>query len=183
MDLTIIGFIIAVVGIVLQVADAFPEHRETRKAVVLLALGVFIGIVASALLGAKYQITGDVDRRFVLLYVLAGLGGLFALTAVMIPDEKRRDVASSTAGVFAALFLVSGFAISLGTISRPDQYSTDEILLLANSAEQRGQYETAIDRLEQLRGRLNAQAAQDVIQKRIDRLQAAQSGIGLVAPK
>lgn len=183
MDLTIGGFIIAVVGIVLQVADAFPEHRETRKAVVLLALGVFMGIAASALAGAKYEITGDVDRRFILLYILAGVGGLFALIAVMIADEKRRDVASSTAGVFAALFVVSGIAISLGTISRPDQYSADEILLLANSAEQRGQYETAIDRLEEFRSRLKAQAAQEQITKRIDRLQAAQSGVGISGPK
>lgn len=176
MDLTVIGFIIAVVGIALQVADAFPEHRETRKAVVLLAIGTFIGIAASALLGAKYNITGDVDRRFALLYGLAGGAGVFALLGVFIGDEKRRDAASIASLIFVGLFLVTGMVVGAGTIEPSPQYSTDEILVLADTAEQRGQFETAIDRLEELKDRLRSKPAADEVQKRIDRLEAARSG-------
>lgn len=183
MDLTVVGFIIAVVGIVLQVADAFPEHRETRKVIVVLSMGVFIGILASAVLGATYNVTGDVDRRFALLYGLAGAGCLFTLVAILVGDDDRRQVALLGAGAAAILFCLSGLGIGLSSAKGVYNYSADEILLLANDAERRGQYETAIDRLRELKSRLNAQAAQDNVQKRIDRLEAAQSGVGIVRPR
>ncbi len=34
--------------LVLQLKDAFPEHREVRKTVFLIVLGVFIGTIISA---------------------------------------------------------------------------------------------------------------------------------------
>jgi len=183
MDLTVVGFIIAVVGIVLQVADAFPEHRETRKVIVVLAMGVFVGIVASALLGAKYQITGNVDRQFALLYGLAGAGCVFGLIAILVGEDKRRQVAVAGAAAAAVLFCLAGFFVAVGSSKDVYNYSADEVLLLANDAERRGQYETAIDRFQELKGRLNAQGARDSIQKRIDRLQAAQAGVNVAPPK
>lgn len=176
MDLTIAGFVIAVVGIMLQLADAFPEHRETRKVIVVMTIGIFIGILASSLLGAKYDVTGDVDRRFALLYGLGGIAALFGLIAVMVGDEKRRDVSLVLAGSTGTIFLIAGAAVAIG--SSPNAggaYSADEILLLANAAEQRGQYETALERLAELEVRLEAEGAQEAIRQRINRVQAAQS--------
>jgi len=67
MTVEIIGLIIAVVGIVLQLSDAFPEHRETRKVIVFLAIGVFLGMLASASAGANYNVAGNVDAGWALL--------------------------------------------------------------------------------------------------------------------
>ena len=174
MDLTVVGFVIAVVGIVLQLSDAFPAHREIRQAIVLLSLGVFVGIAASAALGAKYEITGNVDRRFALLYGLAAVAALFGIIAVLVADEKRREVALVIAGCAGGIFLLSGFAVGLGASTSHSRYSTDEILLLANEAERKGQYDTALDRLKELQLMVEATSSQEAIQRRIDRIQAAQ---------
>ncbi len=182
MDLTIIGFVIAVVGIVLQLSDAFPEHRETRKVIVLLSLGVFVGIGASALLGAKYDIQGNVDAKFALLYGLAGLAALFGVLAVIVGDEKRREAAIALALATGTVFLFSGLAIGMGSIGPHPVYSTDEIMLLAKSAEARGQYETAIDRLEEVLSRVNEDSAKQGLAERIKRLQIAQAA-GPLPPK
>ena len=176
MDLAIIGFIIAVVGLILQLADAFPEHRETRKVVVLIAVGLFLGICASAILGAKYSITGDVDRRFVLLYSLAAIGGLFGILAYFTSDENRRNVALSFAVGTGFIFCLSGFAIGMGAMEREEQYSTDELLILADFAQQHHQYEIAIDRLKQLDRRIANQATSEKIKNRISKIEATQAG-------
>lgn len=176
MDLTIISLVIAVVGIVLQLADAFPEHRETRKVIVLLSLGIFIGVAISATLGATYNITGNVERRFALLFGLVGMGGMFGLVAVFSDDENRQQAAATMALGATVIFLVVGLFVALGSVDRDPVYSTDEILLLANSAEKSGQYQTAIDRLEELQQRLDSTEARNAVGARIDKLQAAQAG-------
>lgn len=176
LNLTLVAFVIAVVGIVLQLADAFPEHRETRKVIVYLSLGVFVGVAVSALLGATYNVTGDVDRRFALLYGLAAIGGVFGLLAVFSQSDQRQQMAAGMAFASAGLFLVTGFAVALGSGDRVPRYSTDEILLLADSAEQAGQFQTAIDRLQELEARLDSAEAQTKVQRRIDRLQGMQAG-------
>ncbi len=184
MDLTIAGFAIAVVGIVLQLADAFPEHRETRKVIVVMAIGIFLGILASSMLGARYNVTGNVDRRFALLYALLGISFFFGIVAVIVSDEKRREASLILGGISGAAFLIAGFAVAVG--SSPNvgsRYSTDEILLLANAAERRGQYETALDRLAELESRMPTSGARAAIKQRIERVQAAQSRAATREPR
>lgn len=174
MDLTVIGFIIAVVGIVLQLSDAFPDHPEVRKALVYLAIGVFLGIVASAALGARYEITGNVDRRFALLFSLAGMAAVFGTLATFMKDEPRRKVAILMTAIFGAGFVMTGFVVMAGSSPGASRYSSDEILLLANSAEQKGQYETAIERLGEFKQGLPDEKAQQLVEERIDALRRKQ---------
>lgn len=176
MDLTVIGFVIAVVGIVLQLFDAFPGHRETRKVIVFMSIGLFLGILASAALGAEYNITGNVDRRFILLYGLAGGAAAFGLLAVFVTEEARRDAAGIAALGFGGAFIATGFVVAMGSAEREPRYSSDEILMLADAAEQAGQYETAIDRLEELDGRLSNVEASERIRSRIQKIRNWQAG-------
>ncbi|PQM26636.1 hypothetical protein CVO77_16640 [Sphingopyxis lindanitolerans] len=176
MDLTAIGFIIAVVGITLQLSDAFPEHRETRKVIVFMSIGLFLGILASAALGAKYNVTGNIDRRFALLFALAGLGALFGLIAVVVTEEERRIAAGAVAFCFGGAFLATGLFVAAGSADPHYSYSTDEVLMLANAAEQAGQYEIAIDRLEELDRRLTSADASERLQKRVQKIRDLQAG-------
>jgi hypothetical protein len=176
MDLTIIGFIIAVVGIILQLADAFPAHRETRQVIVILSIGVFLGMAASAALGARYVITGDVDRRFALLYALAGGAAFFCFLTVIVSDEERRIASGTAALAFGGAFLVSGFFVAMGSIERAKIYSADEILLLAATAEEKGQYEVALERYDELQSRLHDDKGIERIERRIERIRELQAG-------
>ena len=76
-------------------------------------------------------------------------------------------------------FLLTGFVVAMGSAHNASAYSSDEILLLANAAEQRGQYETAIERLQELEGRIDAPAEHAAIAKRIAALRGAQTGAAL----
>lgn len=148
-----------------------------------LAIGLFLGIAASSLLGADYQIKGNVDRRFVLLFALVGLGALFGTVAIAVGDPQRREVALILAGCCGLAFTATGFMVALGSmggdgpVRRVFSYSTDEVLLLANAAERNGQYEMAIQRLEELQERLDGAAARKQLQERIKRLQSLQGGL------
>ena len=44
---TIVAGIAGILGLILTLSDAFPEHREIRKTVFLLVLGVFVGALVS----------------------------------------------------------------------------------------------------------------------------------------
>ena len=128
------------------------------------------------MLGARYYVTGNVDRRFILLYGLVGIEALFGLLAYFTADKYRREVALSLAAATGIIFCISGLAIGLGSAERLEQYSTDEILVLADFAERNGQYETATDRLEELNRRVKNTTARESIKKRINRLEALQAG-------
>ena len=72
---TIITGIAGLLGVLLQFKDAFPEHRETRKAIVLLLLGVFVGSMVATLLNSQFSVTVPLSP-FGLLIAVVGVGGL-----------------------------------------------------------------------------------------------------------
>lgn len=176
MNIEIVGLAIAVLGIILQLADAFPEHRETRKVIVVLAIGVALGMVASASAGATYNVTGNVDAKWALLFGLVALVSLFGLLAIFANSEAGQQIAAFGACGVGVLFVLTGIAIGLGSQREVYTYSTDEVLQLASSAEQRGQYELAITRLEEARDRVEGAPARYALQQRIAKLRAVQSG-------
>jgi MFS family permease len=165
----------AAIALALQVADAFPEHREVRKTIVILSVGIFIGAASSALLAARYEITGNVDARFVLLFSLVVLLLVFALLAVLLTDAKKRESAGVVAWVLTGLFCLTGLAIGLGSLEREPSVSTDELLALARDAEGRGDFERAIDLSRRAKERV-PDALRGEVEKRISELERRQIG-------
>ena len=177
MDLAIPSFLIAIVGIVLQLADAFPEHREARKTIVTMSFGFFAGALANGLSGANYQIKGDLDARYALLFSLIALFVIFALLSAFFTEDKRRESAGNAAWAMFGLFLVTGFVLSIGyiwsTSERSPSLSTDELMVLARNAEARGEFERAINYTQQIKIRLPS-SADGEIDNRIEALEKKQ---------
>lgn len=174
MDLAIIGFIIAVVGIVLQISDAFPEHRETRKTVVFVSVGVFLGILASAAAGAEYQITGNIDRRYAILFAILICALICVSLAVVVKDIGRQTVAASCAAGFMVILFFGGLAVAVGEAGPNYQYTIDEISMLADRAQNMGDYDTALDRLDELDARIRSNEGNEKIRKRVEQIRALQ---------
>lgn len=144
MDLAIPSFAIAIIGIALQLADAFPQHRQARQTIVVMAIGVFIGAALSGLLGAKYELTGNVDGRYVVLFALIGGAIAFGLFAVLLGQKEKREIAGAIAACFGLAFLLAGFVIAAGSARGPSlDLSTDDWRVLAQAADRRGDYEAA----------------------------------------
>jgi hypothetical protein len=170
----LVSFIIAVIGIILQLVDAFPDHRETRKAVVVMALGVFVGVGISTLLNTKFSVTGNFDARYGLLYGIAAITTLFGLLAALLGNSEKRDIAGVAAGVGVLLFVASGLAVGISWTERVPYLSKDELIALASHAERQGAYEKAIERLMELDAVTREQATSDRIKAKIDSLRKLQ---------
>lgn len=176
MDLTIFGTIIAVVGLTLQFTDAFAQHPEMKKAIVFLSFGMFLGIAASAALGARYHITGNVDRSYLLLFSIVGCALFCAVLAYITNDENRRAVAGIAALCFGAAFLLTGIAYGFAGRDPTPSYSFEEVAALAERAERIGDYETALQRLRELEDRVETDQARDAISQRVASVQSKQIG-------
>lgn len=164
----------AVVGLVLQFADAFPEHREERKTVVIISLGVFLGVAASTFSKAQYNITGNVDARYLLLFALVAATAAFALLAALAGTEAKRDTAGVAAMGFGGVFLISGMAIGIGSVERDPYLSVDETLLLATASEQQQDFDRATDLLKTLYARLDGER-EATLTKRIEQIELKQA--------
>lgn len=149
--LAIASFVIAILGIAMQIFGAFPEHKEARNTVVTLSIGVFIGAALSMALQTRYQLTGNFNSSYALLFFLAAGALVFFGFATLLDDREKRDAATWPAGIFTGVFLLTGLVIGLGSIERAPSLTKDEIIILVNAAENRGDFETAIGHLEQLR--------------------------------
>ncbi|HEX8419453.1 MAG TPA: hypothetical protein VF638_05510 [Sphingomonas sp.] len=175
---TIVSVIIAIVGIVLQLIDAFPTHREARRSVATVAVGIFLGVAASSFSRAQYNISGNIDRQFVLLFALLAVTVVFGLLAALLGDPKRRDAAGMIGLCFGLVFLAAGAMVAAGASPAQDQpkFSTDELLLVAGRAEQQGKPDVAIAHLERLATQLASSEARAQVRQRIRKLEQAQAG-------
>lgn len=172
---TVISTMITVIGFLLQIFDAFPEHREARKTIVIMALGFTVGAGVTAALGATYNVTGNVDRQFALLYGVAGAAAVFALAGVLTGDDKRRSAAFTAASAFGVVFFAVGFAVSLGSMKSVEVITDSERSLLASSAEQSGDIDRAIEHLQSLAASADSMVIAKAYRDRIVVLRAKQA--------
>jgi hypothetical protein len=155
-------------------------ETSKRERVVLLGVvpiaSAIVGALVNRFIGpdAQCPITTIVDGRFALLGGLLVFILVFALLATLLSDAAKRENASSVAWIGCGLFVAAGFIVALGTIERAPDLSNDDLVVLANSAEQRRDYQGAIDRLNALRQRTLGEDGQQRVQARIEALQRAQ---------
>lgn len=157
-------------------------RMETSKRERVVLLGVvpiasaIVGALVNQFIGpdAQCPITTIMDGRFVLLGALLLFILVFALLGTLLSDAAKRESASSTAWVGCGLFAAAGMIVAIGTIDRTQDLTNDDLVVLANGAEQRRDYQGAIDRLKTLRRRSLGEEGQRRVQARIDALERAQ---------
>jgi hypothetical protein len=149
---TIITGIVTLLGFLIQLRDIFPAHREARKTFVILLAGIFLGILVSAINGARLEIgrvsgpvgiTVAVIMFCILLFALThGVRSITARTA-----QDRSEALSLVGGgmVTLVIWLFIGFL----TFSMPDvdparNLTVDETLALVAIHEKAGNFDRAI---------------------------------------
>ena len=157
---TYITGIAGLLGLMLQLKDSFPEHRETRKTVVLLVIGVFIGSVIASLKGVKVEFGAAISPFEALVAVFVAVLAIVAIAGAFTRESVRRAELFAFSGVGTlALFMLLLFG-GIGSVedSRADrsrkQVSIEELIELSTLNVSRGSFERALIFLEEAKSRL-----------------------------
>ncbi|MGH7231865.1 MAG: hypothetical protein ACREJU_10980, partial [Nitrospiraceae bacterium] len=146
---TYITGIAGLLGLLLQLKDAFPEHRELRKTVVLLVIGVFVGSLVASVRSVKIDFGGSISPFTALIAVFVAVLVTVAISATFTQDASRRnDLFGFTAAGTLALFILLLFGVTGSEDSRAErqrrQLTIEELLELSNVHVSRNNFERAI---------------------------------------
>lgn len=157
---TYITGLIAVLGFVLQLVDVFPEHRETRKTIVLLVIGLFVGSLVSALRGVKVDIGATLSSTDIIKFVIMSLVVVLAVTGGFTHEPQRRMelFLAALIGTGVVVLLLFGTGIMSSQDSRAErerqQISLDELLMLAETSVSKENYERGLMFFLEAKGRI-----------------------------
>lgn len=156
-NLTTLSFFLAVVGFLIQVFDVFPRYRETRRDILLLTFGFFVGSLLSSLTGVSISIeSGGLTTGLATAFLIITSG--FLLAGISSDSRSRRHehytIAMLSLGLFFAFLLSPAFQPS---VSSRERLSFAERLVLARHNTKAGQIDRAIYQLEWARGMLPAE--------------------------
>jgi drug/metabolite transporter (DMT)-like permease len=161
-------------GFILQIFDVFPRHAGLRKSVFLLVLGMFIGTLLNAInaLNLEFNIKISGYTLLVSVFFLAIIG--FLIAGALMRDPHRRQELFAIAGVGFAVFIVVLFIgfLMTGNLNSPTIEKTrltiSELLELADSSENMGDFDRALMHLETVKSRLEQDDSRmEKIEKRI----------------
>lgn len=159
---TYITGIASLLGLVLQFKDSFPDHRDTRKTIVVLIIGVFVGSTIASLKGVRVEFGGTITTTQIVMGIFISVLAIVAVAAAFTKDSQRRMEMFTFTGIGTlALFLLM-FGTGLGSLeeSRAErekqQISLEELLTLSDLSASRVNFERALLLLEEAKKRLPA---------------------------
>lgn len=178
---TYITGIAGLLGLLLQFKDSFPEHRETRKTVVLLVIGVFIGSLISSARGLKIDIASTFTPFAMLVTVCIALLAIIVLAAIFSPDHNKRDQLFGVAGFGTFAFLLMLFfgamvnGLDSGTNNESKQLTIDELLEISSNQLMKGNFDRSLHFLEAAQERIGRNDPRyKVIESRINQIKEKQ---------
>jgi uncharacterized membrane protein len=180
---TYITGIAGLLGLALQLKDSFPEHREMRRTVVLLVIGVFIGSVVASLKGVKVEFGASISPFEILIAVFVAVLAVVAIAGAFTREPTRRAelFMFSGLGTLALFFLL--FFGGLGSLEADraerdrKQVSVEELIELSSLNASRGSYERAILFLDDAKSRLpQKDERRALLEERVRELKRKQIG-------
>lgn len=155
-NLTTLSFLLAVVSFLVQVFDVFPRYRETRRDILLLTFGFFVGSLLSSLTGVSISIDGGgLTMGVAIAFVIITIG--FLLAGIASDSRSRRHehyTIASLSGLFLAFLIIPALD---PPVSSSERLSFAERLVLARHNIKAGQIDRAIYQMEWARGMLPAE--------------------------
>ena len=152
---TYITGIAGLLGLVLQFKDSFPEHRDLRKNVVLLVIGVFVGSLVTTFKGVKIDIGPSITGYQGLIGVVVAVLVFVSVVAAFTKDGTRRAelFTFTAAGTGVLLLLLLGGAAA-SSKSTDERTSLEELIYLSNYEVEHRSYERALMFLDEAKTRL-----------------------------
>jgi hypothetical protein len=156
---TYITGLAGLLGLLLQLKDIFPEHREIRKTVVLLIIGIFVGSVITSVKGIKVDFGSTVRPFEILVALFVAVLAIVAITGAFTRDDIRRYqlFQFSGAGTFALFVLLFFGSVGETQVERERRHlNIEELLELSGIQQSHGNYDRALYFLQEAKGRIPA---------------------------
>lgn len=157
---TYITGIAGLLGLILQLKDSFPEHREARKTVVLLVIGIFVGSVVASLKGVRVEFGGSIRPFEILVAVFVVVLATIAIVGTFTRESTRRSELFVFSGFGALALFVLLFVGSIGSLNEGHaererkRVNIEELLELSALQASRGSFERSLLFLEEAKSRL-----------------------------
>jgi len=158
---TYITGIAGLLGLMLQLKDSFPEHREARKAIVLLVVGIFVGSVIASLKGVKVEFGASISPFEILVAVFVAVLAVVAIAGAFTREATRRSELFAFSGFGTLALFVLLFIGGLGSLEENraergrKQVNIEELLELSTLHASRRSYERSLQFLEEAKSRLS----------------------------
>jgi len=176
MDLNYFSYITglaSLLGFLAQILGWFPNHKEMRRSVLLVILGVFFGSLSSAFNASSIELNISVSGFTLLLIALGSVIIGFLVAAAFSSKSDKRDEFYGVAGVTGIAFM---FILLFGGLLNVENSSTkirdeksrisiSEFKLLSEDALKRKDHERALMHLNSVKARLNSR---DSIYKKVE---------------
>jgi len=147
---TYITGIAGLLGLLLQFKDSFPEHRDIRKSVVLIVIGVFVGSLIASLRGVKVDFGASISTFEILVGVYASVLAIIAMLGALTSESNRRYelftfAGLGTVGLFV-LLLFGGMASGMDSREERErkQLTLEELVELSATHAGKGNYDRAL---------------------------------------
>jgi len=155
--------IASLLGVVLQLKDAFPKHRDLRKNLLLVIFGTFIGTLLGGIKIVQVSLSAPSNQQEVIILVIV-VGLLFVIIGLVAgsifkkSDTRQKSLAEG-AGNAAALFFICLIPIllflSFSRTSVPDEMlGMDEAKLLVDAHEHNRNYDRVIVLLDSMKSKM-----------------------------
>ena len=177
---TYIAGIATILGLFIQIKDIFPQHRETRKNVIFIILGLFIGTLIGSLQRINVTFSVPMSGSYLLGGAIILVVFVVLISAVLTDNNEKRMQLFGVSGAGAALlfFILFGLLMLQSPAARSrsvDKITNDELLLLADSNKEKGNFERSIYFLEEIKEDLNsADPRYEILEKKISGLKKLQ---------
>jgi len=158
---TYIAGIATILGLFIQIKDVFPQHRETRKNVIFIILGLFIGTLIGSLQRINVTFSVPMSGLYLLVGAIIIVVFVVLISAVFTDDNEKRVQLFGVSGAGAGLLFIILFGHFVlqspaATSRSVDKITNDELLLLADTNKGKGNFERSIYFLEEIKGDLNS---------------------------
>lgn len=171
------------VGLFFQFKDLFPEHRETRKTVVVLVTGIFIGTLLSTARGIKVDLSPSIQPTQIVVVAIVFVLVIACVIVMFTKDQARQNNIYPLIGFGTLVLLGILFAQGLSSTTERNsdqeqkQISLEEIMQLANTANAHGDYQRALLWLEAAQTRVVGNSEQfEAVKKREQDIRNKQLG-------
>ena len=158
---TYIAGIATILGLLIQIKDVFPQHRETRKNVIFIILGLFIGTLIGSLQRINVTFAVPMSGSHLLVGAVIIVVFVVLISAIFTVNNEKRMQLFGVSGAGAGLLFVILFGLLLlhspaATSRSVDKITNDELLLLADTNKEKGNFERSIYFLEEIKEDLNS---------------------------
>lgn len=157
-----ISLVATLLGLVLQFKDVFPEHREARKAILLVVFGIFLGSIVSALRGVKVDFGPTLNSSDIVKVAFTSLVVILAVIGAFTSESQRRMelllAALICSGVVVLLLAGTAMVSSQDDLDKRhrQRISLDELLMLADASISKENYDRGLMFLQEAKGRISS---------------------------